>query len=134
MVYVFGVQRLTTGALTGVGFVAAFDVKANAWLPPYLYTPNASAKLDALLAGGATPDGKLLYVVGTKAAFEPAATGVLLRFDLPFAAGKAPAPNGEISVTGMNIVWDVKVTQDAVFLAGEDSQVAKCTLALACKP
>jgi hypothetical protein len=134
MVYVFGVQRLTMGALNGVGFVAAFDVKANAWLPPYLYTPNAGAKLDALLQAGATPDGKLLYVVGTKAAFEPAATGVLLRFDLPFAAGKAPTPNGEISVPGMTVVWDVNVTADAVFLAGEDNQIAKCTLALACKP
>jgi len=140
VVYVVGVQSITTGSLMGAGFVAAFDTKANKWTPAYVYTPSAYAKLDGLLRSSVTPDGKLLYVVGAKAAFSPGSTGVLLRFDLPFPSGQAPVPNGEISVAGLTIVWDVKVASDAVYVAGAETTtpgvgpqgISKCSLALAC--
>jgi hypothetical protein len=49
-------------------------------------------------------------------------------------------PNGEISVAGLTIVWDVKVASDAVYVAGAETTtpgvgpqgISKCSLALAC--
>jgi hypothetical protein len=133
IVYVVGFQSVQSGAVAGAGFIAAFDTKANQWTPAYVYSPSNYGKLDGLIKAAITPDGKLLYVVGAKAALDPASTGVLLRFDLPFSVTQAPTPNGEITVPGMKVVWDVTVTADAVYVGGDDAQVGKCSLALACK-
>jgi hypothetical protein len=132
IVYVTGFQSTISAGITGAGFVTAYDTAAKKWTPAYVYAPSAYGKLDGFVRAGITPDGKLLYVVGAKAADDPASAGVLLRFDLPFSSSTAPIPNGEISVPGMTVVWDVTVTADAVYVAGDVGQVGKCSLALSC--
>ncbi len=132
-IYVVGLEFLTSTPNAN-GFVAAFDTLQNSWTPVYVYAPSNNAATDALLQAAITPDGKLLYVVGAKAAFTNNSTGVLLRFDLPFPTSSAPTPNGEIVVAGFKTLWDVTVTDTAVFVAGDDATVAKCLPDLSCKP
>jgi hypothetical protein len=134
IVYVVGAYTVSAGG--EAGFVVAFDVAQKRWSPPSIYSASGGTKTDGLLYATITPDEKLLYVVGAKDAFGPGATGVLLRFDLPFSFDVAPKSNGEIEVAGASIVWQVAVSASSVFLAavgpGGSSFVEKCTTSLAC--
>lgn len=133
LVYVVGVYPVAAGGVSG--FVVAYDVGATKWSPVFVYAPSGAGKTDGLLYATITPDEKLLYVVGAKDAFTAGSTGVVLRFDLPLPFDTTPKVNGEITVPGASIVWQVAVPSDAVFVAAvaaSGSFVAKCTSGLSC--